>query len=80
MAKYNSLNFKVQPKFKLQLSSPLQKVPLQVDWYQPGAGAGAGAFGGAALGENDFSYDAPSTSAGTFGTFEEEEPLLQGES
>lgn len=51
-------------------------VPLQVEWYQSG---GTGTYGGPSLGENDFSYDAPSTSAGNFGTFEEEEPLLQGE-
>lgn len=50
----------------------------QVEWYQ--GGSSANGFGAASLGENDFSYDAPSTSPGQFGTFEEEEPLLQGTS
>lgn len=49
---------------------------VKVQWYQ--SSGGANAYGGGSLGENDFSYDAPSTSAGNFGTFEEEEPLLQG--
>lgn len=43
---------------------------LQVEWYQPSAGSFA---------DTDFTYEAPSTSAGAFGTFEEEEPLLQGQ-
>lgn len=30
------------------------------------------------MSDNDFSYEAPSTSPGQFGTFDEEEPLLQG--
>ena len=43
----------------------------QVEWYQSGAG-------GNSFVDADLMYDAPSTSAGNFGTFEEEEPLLQG--
>ena len=51
----------------------------QVDWYQPSSSGAGGLPGGRGYVDNDFSYDAPPpSSAGAYGTFEDEEPLLQG--
>ena len=52
---------------------------MQVDWYQPSSSGVGGLPGSRGYADNDFSYDAPPpSSAGAYGTFEDEEPLLQG--
>lgn len=70
---------KILPEVNVKVANVLTPINFQVDWYQPGGSGVGGMPGGGGFADNDFTYDAPPpSSAGAFGTFEDEEPLLQG--